>query len=55
MKLSKFIVSTLRSRAAFATARPQPYTGRPYQEIKKDEAFIAPVYTHYYKEPFLAV
>lgn len=55
MKLSNLIVNSLRCRAFFATARPQPYTGRPYQEIKKDEAFIAPSYTHYYKEPFLAV
>jgi alanine-glyoxylate transaminase/(R)-3-amino-2-methylpropionate-pyruvate transaminase len=55
MKLSNVIANTLKPRAFFGSARLQPYTGRPYQQIKNDEAFIAPCYTHYYKEPFLVV
>lgn len=55
MKLSNIISKSLKLRVGFATHHPRPYTGRSYQDIRKDEAFIAPVYTHYYKDPFLPV
>ena len=39
----------------FTTITPRPYTGKSYETVKEERKYIAPAYTHYYKEPFLPV
>lgn len=57
MKLSPFIQNTFKQcfRMNFSSYQPRPYTGKSYQQVRAERAYVSPIYSHYYKEPFFPV
>ncbi len=55
MKLTTALTRMGFNHFGFSSFQPRPYTGKPYEQIRAERAHIAPVYTHYYKDPFFPV